>query len=152
MPAFENIRKALLEDRARQVERERTRNSNRRRERMEFDPFDYDWSKAVVVAGGDPGYLPSTPMRKGSVGFHASCRTCGREFESKGMGSCPACLELPAEERRAMKPSFVGRLCEGPGCENFIPRTARADARYCSQACQQKAKRRRNDRDNPAQC
>jgi hypothetical protein len=35
-----------------------------------------------VVAGGNPGYLPSTPMQRGPEGWYITCPGCGREFES----------------------------------------------------------------------
>ena len=91
--------------------------------------------------GGDPGYLPRTPMRRGPVGFYVSCRACGDEFESKGIAYCAACMELPAEERRAVKADVHGRLCAAPGCENFIPRAAHARRRFCSKACAKRAER-----------
>src|SRR5215472_182204 len=80
----------------------------------------------------------------------AARRACGQEFESKGLAFCAQCLEIPAEERRLMKPVATGRLCQAPGCENFVPKAAKANTRYCSDACQQRAKRARRDRDNRA--
>jgi hypothetical protein len=109
-----------------------------------FDP--YMVTKWRVVAGEDPGYLPTTPMRLGAVGFYVSCWACGVEFESKGLAYCGACMELPAEERRAMKPTVTGRMCEGPGCENRIPRLARRGVRFCSEACRGRAARLRKRR------
>jgi hypothetical protein len=98
-----------------------------------------------VIAGGDPGYLVKTPMHRAQDGFHVSCRACGADFESKGWPCCPTCMKLPAEERRAMRPAAVGRLCQAPGCEQFVPRTARADVRYCSRTCSARARRARQD-------
>jgi hypothetical protein len=103
----------------------------------------------VVVAGGDPGYLPTMRMRKGAVGFYIDCRACGAEFDSKGLAYCATCSALPAEERRAMRPAKA-RRCEAPGCESFVTRTARAGAMYCSEACKQRAYRARCVTDNPA--
>ena len=110
----------------------------------------YQVTKWKVIAEPNPGYLPKTPMREGANGSKA----CGSEFESKGLAYCPTCLKLPAEERNAIKPAFIGRMCQGPGCENPIPRKARADRQFCSAACQLRAARsrrkpRENDGDNP---
>lgn len=110
-------------------------NSSRR------DPNWLEVTSWRVVAGGDPGYLPTTPMREGKEGFWIGCAACGAEFESKGGKYCPTCIELPADERRQLKPAFHGRLCQGPGCENFLPRATRADARFCSKACRKRARR-----------
>ena len=54
------------------------------------------------------------------------------------MAYCSKCVTLPAKERHAMKPAFSGRMCQATGCENPIPRTARADTKYCSKACRQR--------------
>ena len=108
-----------------------------------FDPFEI--TRWRVVAGGDPGYLVATPMRRGSVGFHVACRACGGEFESGGLAYCAECLALPADERRAIAPTAQGRVCRAPGCEQFIPRRARADTAYCSDACRQRARRERTN-------
>jgi hypothetical protein len=83
--------------------------------------------------------MPKTPMRMGPVGFYVHCQGCNAEFESKGWAYCPTCMELPAEERHAMKPAFSGRMCQAPRCENAIPRAARKGAKYCSKACRQRA-------------
>jgi hypothetical protein len=150
MPAVsvEKLTQDLLRDRERAKARSHT--ARPRPPHGTFDPFAVDWSRAAVIAGPAPGYLPSMPVRQGTVGFHVACRACGIEFESKGMAYCSACLALPADERRAMKPAFKGRLCQAPSCENFIPRKARADVAYCSRACQQRAYRARRVMDNPA--
>ena len=111
----------------------------------DFDPYDVcQWK---TIAGGDPGYLPQA-MVKGQVGFHIQCKACGQRFESKGWAYCLKCLDIPAEERRAMKPAAVGRMCRAPGCENFIPRKARADIQYCSKGCKDRAYRARRETDN----
>jgi len=129
----------LLQDRELAKQREVARQAERRatRQTADFDPFDV--TLRLPVAGPDPGYLPKTPMRMGKVGWHVACKTCGQEFESKGRAYCPTCMEIPAEERRAVKPVAQGRLCQGPGCENFISRTARANQRFCSRACAKRA-------------
>ena len=106
-------------------------------EHSRFDPFSV--TRWRVVAGGDPGFMPTTPMRKGPDGFYISCRGCGSKFESKGMAYCPSCMALPAEERQGMRPP--GRACAAPGCEKVIAPSARADAVYCSAACRQRGRR-----------
>jgi hypothetical protein len=138
-----------------QLERDKQRNRERQQRAAPVDNFDpYEITKWHVVAGTEPGYLPHTSMRKGANGFYLPCRACGQQFESKGMAYCLSCLELPAEERRQMQPVTMGRLCQAPGCENFLPRRARADVRYCSKACGQRARYADNHApnlaDNPA--
>lgn len=129
----------ILADRAkRQQERQRER-TPAERDPIGFDP--YQTTKWRVIAGPDPGYLPKTPMRQGSVGFYTHCKACNAEFESKGLAYCPSCMELSAEERFSMTPAVRGRMCQAPGCETPIPRTARAGTRYCSKPCRQRALR-----------
>jgi hypothetical protein len=114
------------------------------------DPDPFTVTRWRVVAGPDPGYLPKTRMREGQSGFHIACRGCGGEFESKGLAYCSSCLALPAEDRRAMHPVTTGRRCQAPGCEKFLPRTARAGAKYCSKACGERARYHRSSlADNP---
>ena len=150
MSRAERLAEKLLQDRELAKQREAARRASRREPAGldNFDPFEpANW---VAIAGSDPGYLPTIPMRKGPVGWHVACRACGQEFESKGLAFCAQCLEIPAEERRLMKPVATGRLCQATGCENFLPKAAKANTRYCSDACQQRAKRARRDRDNRA--
>jgi hypothetical protein len=139
----EKLAEQLLRDRAEHAQREREREQARRAASKRdhgasLDPFNIThWE---TIAGGDPGYLPKTPMRMGKVGFWIACRACGEKFESKGMAYCETCLALPAEERRHMKPA--GRPCEAPGCTNVLAPTARLDAKFCSEACRQRANRK----------
>ena len=140
----ERLAEQLLRERA---ERAQRKPSQAPRERVEFDPY---IPRHRVVAGCDPGYPVQKYMRRGPVGFHIDCQACGTEFESKGWACCPSCMELPAEERRQMRPAIQGRLCEAPNCENFVPRKARADVLYCSRGCQQRAYRARRVTDNPS--
>jgi hypothetical protein len=136
----ERLAEWLLEDRAKHAERQQERQAERspaERDPIGFDP--YQTTKWQNVAGPASGYMPTTPMRRGSAGFYIRCKACNAGFESKGWAYCPTCMELPAEERHAMKPAFVGRMCQAPGCEKTLPRTARADAKYCSKACRQRA-------------
>ena len=143
----ERLTQQILADRAKLAERAKNKPSRPARE--DFDPYSIPYTR--VIAGPDPGYLVRTPMRMGPVGFYISCQACGAEFESKGWRYCPTCMEVPAEERRQMRPAVQGRLCEGPGCEIFVPRKARADVRYCSRGCRNRAYRVRRETDNPPQ-
>jgi hypothetical protein len=52
-----------------------------------------------VVAGSNPGYQPSTPMRAGKAGWHITCPGCQREFESKGLRCCSAECERRSREQ-----------------------------------------------------
>ena len=136
----EKLAERLLAERAEMAVRERERRKSPPIG-SDFDPFEF--GRGRVVAGGDPGYMPGA-MRKGATGFHVACQCCGSQFESRGWAYCGTCLEMPAEERRAVKPVASGRLCEAPGCEKFVPRRARANVRYCSRACQVRAYRAKN--------
>ena len=109
-------------------------------EGSDLDPFAF--TRWPVTAGGDPGYLVKTRMRRGPVGWFIQCRACAVEFESKGWAYCPACMALPAEERRDQEPvKRVGRPCARPGCGQHLSKRARADALYCSPACRKAASR-----------
>jgi hypothetical protein len=90
---------ALLRDRADRAVRTRKITSIRAKpEGADFDPFAH--TRWRVVAGDNPGYLPSTRMRCGPVGWFIACRACAVEFESKGLAYCADCMALPAEARR----------------------------------------------------
>jgi hypothetical protein len=148
----ERLARQILDDRARRAEQ--ASRPQERRERplgSDFDPFAITKWRTIAASETGTGYLPKTPMRMGKVGFHVACRGCGMEFESKGLAYCPSCLELPAEERHAMKPAVIGRMCQAPGCENFIPRKTRADVVYCSKSCRERAYRARvrTDKSSP---
>jgi len=137
----EKLAALILADQERLDARER----EQRRERaqgLEFDPFSVRRWK--VVAGGDPGFLTTTPMRKGPNGFFIACRGCGNKFESMGLAYCGTCMDLPAEERHALKPP--GRPCAAPGCDKVMAPSARADAQFCSAACRQRARRHSRDK------
>src|SRR5258708_19516603 len=98
---------ALLRDRADRAVRTRKITSTRAKpEGADFDPFAH--TRWRVVAGDNPGYLPSTRMRCGPVGRFIACRACTVEFESKGLAFCPDCMALPAEARSREPP--MGRL------------------------------------------
>ena len=128
----------LLRDRAERAARKAARtNTFVKIARDEFDPFKV--TRWRVIAGGDPGYLSKTPMRRGPVGWFIACHALS-EFESKGWAYCPDCIALPAEERRD-QPKLAGRICERPGCDQRLSMHARADARYCSAACRKAASR-----------
>jgi hypothetical protein len=47
-----------------------------------------------------PSDNPFAGWRMGPVGWFITCRSCAREFESRGWVYCPSCMELPAESRR----------------------------------------------------
>jgi hypothetical protein len=82
------LAESRLRDRAERKARKPVRASQS--ERDDFDPFEFTgWRK-----------------RRGSVGWFIECRSCGDEFESRGWAFCPACMELPADERRARRRAF----------------------------------------------
>jgi hypothetical protein len=134
-----SLAQRLLQDRADQAERQRIR----KRERLDpsIDPFAVTIWK--TLAGHNPGYLPTTPMHMAKNGFWVACRACGQQFESIGMAYCSECMKLSADERREMRPSVSGRLCQAPGCENFISRSAKASRRFCSPKCSKRARKQR---------
>jgi hypothetical protein len=106
------------------------------------DPYkDISWR---AVAGGNPRYLPSTPMRRGPVGWKLSCPGCQREFESKGLRCCSIECERRSRERQenAELMAEVGmeveakRKCAKAGCNNPVPkwrkgRRVSKRARFC---------------------
>jgi hypothetical protein len=113
-----------------------------RRRAEPIDPFPV--RRWRVVAGSNPGYLPSTPMRPGKAGWHITCPGCQRDFESNGLRRCsPECeradreraenLALMAEA--GMEPK-VKRQCTHPGCTATVPkwrngRRVSERARFC---------------------
>jgi hypothetical protein len=145
MVSANKLADAILQDRERRKQKPTATRS--RAPADSFDPFAF--TRWRVVASGDQGYLPKTHMRMGPVGWFIACGHCGAEFESKGWGYCPTCMELPAEERRqeawlkARDCAPSERSCQAPGCNDSIPKRARADARYCSQRCARKAQNAR---------
>jgi len=133
------LTESLLRDRAQRAARKAVRGRTKI-ERSDFDPFSV--TRWRLIAGGDPGHLVKTRMRKGRVGWLIQCRACAVEFESKGWAYCPACMALPAEERRDHEPvKRVDRPCARPGCGERLSKRARADARYCSAACRKAVSR-----------
>src|SRR5262249_21852332 len=129
------LAEALLRDRAEVIARKPVRKSTvKANSEPGFDPFAI--TRWRVIAGGDPGYLVKTPMRRGPVGWFIPCRACAVEFESQGRSYCPTYMALPAEERRDHEPvKRVGRPCARPGCGERLSQPARADALHCSAAC-----------------
>jgi hypothetical protein len=137
----QRLAEQLLRDRAERAARKPARaGSTAKVERVEFDPFSI--ARWRVIAGGDPGYLVKTPMRRGPIGWFIACDHCGAEFESKGWKYCPSCMELPAEERRD-KPAPSERRCQAPGCNAAIPRRRRVGAKYCTDRCAKAAENAR---------
>jgi len=133
------LTESLLRDRAQRAARKAVRGRTKI-ERSDFDPFSV--TRWRLIAGGDPGHLVKTRMRKGRVGWLIQCRACAVGFESKGWAYCPACRALPAEERRDHEPvKRVDRPCARPGCGERLSKRARADARYCSAACRKAVSR-----------
>ena len=129
------LTESLLRDRAERAVRKAVRGRTKI-ERSDFDPFSV--TRWRVIAGGDPGHLVKTRMRNWLI----QCRACAVEFESKGWAYCPACMALPAEERRDHEPvKRVDRPYARPGCGERLSKRARADARYCSAACRKAVSR-----------
>jgi hypothetical protein len=101
------LAESLLRDRAERKARKPVRASQS--ERDDFDPFEFTRWRIVRDKGEPPfghGYLPRTSMRRGSVGWFIECRSCGDEFEPRGWAFCPACMEMPADERRARRRAY----------------------------------------------
>jgi hypothetical protein len=118
-----------------------------RRATEDLDPFKI--TKWRVVAGGNPGYLPPTPMRRRSAGWWITCPGCRREFESKGLRCCSPECERAARERQenVALMAEIGmevvakRLCQHPGCGAAIPkwrngRRVSERARFCNRHTQ----------------
>jgi hypothetical protein len=117
-----------------------------------LDPFKLtNWR---VVAGGDPGRLPSTPMRRGSEGWYITCPGCQREFESKGLRCCSTACErrLCEHDENTALMAEVGMepeakpKCSVPGCDNSIPkwrngRRVSKRARFCDRHSRHSKKR-----------
>jgi len=121
-----------------------------------FDPFRV--KRWHVIAGGDLGYLASTPMtpvkRKDQPGgWRVACRGCGKTFEARGWAYCSAmCKRLSAERTEAREAMAEGgmdgpvkRRCECPCCENTVPnwrkgRRVSSKTRFCSPRCARAAK------------
>jgi len=134
------LAEALLRDRAERTARPRAA-SRPKVEGSDFDPFAV--TRWRGIAGGNPGYLVKTPMRRGPVGWFIACGHCGAEFESKGWKYCPTCMVLPAEERRSA-PAVTDRQCQAPGCVRLLSRRRRADAKYCDDKCAKAAENARS--------
>jgi hypothetical protein len=106
----DKLARQILDHRAKEAERRATRPTQPQesgpwwKKSIGFDP--YQVTKWRVIAGPDPGYLPTTPMQQGAEGFYIHCKACNAHFESKGLAYCADCMKLPAEERHA-----IARLC-----------------------------------------
>jgi hypothetical protein len=114
-----------------------------RRTSEDLNPFKI--TKWRVIAGGNPGYRPpSTPMRRGPVGWHIACAGCHREFQSQGLRCCSPDCERRLRERAenlalmaevGMEPK-VKRQCAHPGCTATVPKWRKGRrvsdrARFC---------------------
>jgi predicted nucleic acid-binding Zn ribbon protein len=143
MPTPSILAQQLIRDAREHDERQRLRRLERDQSRAKptIDPFAI--GKWAVVAGSDPGYLPSTPMRVGTAGFWIACRCCGLQFESKGLAYCETCKKLPAQERTTATPQgqHTGRMCSE--CGKAIPHKKRAGTEFCSNACRNRSARER---------
>ena len=111
MSARERLAAALLKDRERRKDKPAASRSAPRVQQEAFDSFAITHWR--VVAGGDPGYLVKTPMRRGAVGWFVDCQHCGGEFESLGLAYCTQCLEKPAEQRRHFRKPLNGSASAG---------------------------------------
>jgi hypothetical protein len=99
------LAKDLLRDRAQRAVCKAPSTTTARVDKGEFDPFPVTCWRVIAPNGGNPGYLPKTPMRRGPVGWFILCQACAVEFESKGWAYCPTCMDLPAEARRRERAS-----------------------------------------------
>jgi hypothetical protein len=123
-----------------------------------FDPFKV--TRWRVIAGGDPGYLVATPMRRVSAhkcedgeyrgGFRIDCRGCGKPFESLGWAYCSNDCKRASQDRRANVADMAEAGIEPPTkrkcqeCGGNIPRWRKGRqvskaTRFCSPKCQQRA-------------
>ena len=125
-----------------------------------------------VAAGGEigtdyyAGLFKRTPipMKRTADGFKIACAGCQKEFESKGLRCCSDACERRYRERQAnlalmaevgIEPTKK-RPCAAPGCSSTIPkwrkgRQVSAATRFCSPACQKRAKRAMEQTPEPAQ-
>jgi len=128
----------LLRDRAERAARKAARTGKSTKiERVEFDPFKP--ARWRVIAGGDPGHLVKTRMRRGAVGWFITCSVCGSEFESVRLRCCsPKC------ERKFASNPVLGPPCLGCGQPMFLPRRgrrARLDRLFHSDKCRKRHSR-----------
>jgi hypothetical protein len=149
-PRAKVLAKSLLRDRAERAARPGARVGNTIKvDRGEFDPFAV--RRWRVVAGGDPGYLPKTPMRRGSLGWFITCGGCGREFESKGWAYCSNTCKRESAERGASRALMAEAGIDAPskrrcecGCGRDIPKWKNGKrvskvTRFFEPACKHKA-------------
>lgn len=117
-----------------------------------FNPFGV--TRGRVVAGGDPGYLVTTPMTAAATGFRVACRGCGKQFESRGWAFCRHACKRRHYDRQGAEAAVaeIGmelirpkRPCQAPGCNHRIPvwrkgRLVSEATRFCSAKCARKAR------------
>jgi hypothetical protein len=113
---------------------------------QQFDPFKV--ARWRTIAGGDPGYLPRTPMAMGRGGFLIKCRGCDQQFESQGLAFHSSACRRASEARAVMAEvgmePLAKRRCEAPGCPRSIPkwrkgRKVSKATRFCSAGCAKRA-------------
>jgi hypothetical protein len=123
-----------------------------RRAIEDLDPFKI--TKWRVIAGGNPGYLPSTPMRRGKVVWYITCAGCQREFESKGLRCCSTDCERRLRERGenlalmsevGMELTTTKPTCQECGRNIPVWRNGRRvpqGTKFCSPRCARRARRK----------
>jgi hypothetical protein len=137
--------------------------------RIEYDSpgaFGFDPLKVKrwrVIAGGNPGYLAATPMRRVPAhkcadgeyrgGFRIDCRGCGKPFESLGWPYCSKGCKHASRERMANAADMAEAGLEPPTkrkceeCGGSIPRWRKGRqvskaAKFCGAKCASRARRK----------
>jgi hypothetical protein len=116
-----------------------------------FDPFKV--SRWCVVAGGDPGYLVTTPMTRVSGGFRVECRGCGKPFESGGWAYCSRTCKAKSAERQEARALMAEAGIDAPvkrkclECGGDIPRWRNGRqvskvTKFCKPQCAARARRK----------
>jgi hypothetical protein len=108
----------------------------------------YDFRVASHSAPTRYTFVDGRPMRAADSGFVRECRFCRKPFVSRGLQCCSYECERALKDRLdtlevAARIGHIARphrVCEG--CGGRVPRHARANQRFCSSRCQQKAARK----------
>jgi hypothetical protein len=107
------------------------------RDQRQFDPFAITKWKVIAPIGGNPGYLPTTPMRMGTTGFWITCARCSAEFESKGLKHCEKCRTMPAGKQAATTlgvQTYARSKCRR--CHANLPNPVESPwSAFCSRDC-----------------